>query len=45
MDDERLCDCGDCRHCNAYLSSDFDYDDAGCLICVGAGCPKCETED
>lgn len=25
--DERLCDCGDCRYCDAYLSSEYDFDD------------------
>jgi hypothetical protein len=38
--EERLCDCGNCRYCNAYLSSEYDYDEP--CSCNGAGCTKCE---
>jgi len=42
--EERSCDCGDCKYCNAYLSSDHDYetDEYVCSSCNGAGCGKCE---
>ena len=42
--DERLCYCGNCRYCNAFLSSEDDYsgDDYLCTRCNGAGCTKCE---
>lgn len=43
--DECLCDCGDCRYCNAYNTTDYDYqEDSGyaCTRCGGAGCLKCE---
>lgn len=42
--DERLCDCGNCRYCNAYLSSEDDYPDSeyGCSVCGGGGCHRCE---
>lgn len=39
--DERLCDCGDCRYCDAFLSSEDDYQGT-CTRCNGAGCTKCE---
>ncbi len=44
FNDERLCDCGKCRYCEAYLMSD---DDSGgpCTRCNGAGCGKCESEE
>lgn len=38
--EERLCDCGDCRYCNAFLSSEDDYE--GCSTCGGGGCMRCE---
>lgn len=43
-DDERLCDCGNCKYCNAYLSSDDDYktDEYECSRCNGGGCTSCE---
>lgn len=28
-DDSRSCHCGKCRYCNAYLSSEYDYDIMG----------------
>jgi hypothetical protein len=42
--DERICDCGDCRYCNAYDSSDYDYENEEyiCVRCNGAGCAYCE---
>ncbi len=42
--DERLCTCGKCRYCDAYLASDDDYetDDYECSTCNGGGCTKCE---
>ena len=42
--DERLCNCGDCRYCNAYLSSEDDYEGEGftCSTCNGGGCTRCE---
>lgn len=39
--DERLCDCGNCKYCDAYSSSEHDDDDV-CSRCNGAGCTKCE---
>lgn len=44
MDEERLCDCGECKYCNAHDSSDYDYEGEGfeCSICNGAGCMRCE---
>lgn len=42
MDEELLCDCGDCRYCNAHGMSDVDYD--SCWRCNGAGCGTCEAE-
>ena len=39
VNEERLCDCGNCRYCDAYLSSDYDYDEC---VCGGCGCIKCE---
>jgi hypothetical protein len=42
--EERLCDCGDCKYCDAFLSSEDDYQtkDYICSRCNGAGCTKCE---
>ena len=42
--EERLCDCGNCRYCDAHASSDHDYEteDYVCSRCNGAGCTKCE---
>jgi hypothetical protein len=43
MDDERLCDCGSCRYCDAFLSSEYDYDEGyECRACNGGGCHRCE---
>ena len=44
MDDERLCDCGECKYCTAYLSSEHDYetDEYVCRVCNGGGCMRCE---
>lgn len=44
MDDERLCDCGECKYCIAYLSSEHDYetDEYVCRVCNGGGCMRCE---
>lgn len=44
--EERLCDCGDCRYCDAYLSSEYDYEGEGflCSVCNGGGCHNCEDE-
>lgn len=44
MDDEKLCDCGNCKYCKAHNSSDYDYETAEyeCVRCNGAGCTKCE---
>lgn len=43
MSEERLCDCGECRYCNAHDSSEYDYeDDHVCSRCNGAGCARCE---
>lgn len=41
--EERLCHCGNCRYCDAYLSSEDDskFDDP-CRTCGGAGCVRCE---
>ncbi len=41
---ERLCDCGDCRYCDAVDSSEYDYEgeDFACSRCNGAGCTRCE---
>ena len=41
MNEERLCDCGECKYCNAHDSSEYDYDHA-CTRCNGAGCTRCE---
>lgn len=42
--DERQCDCNNCKYCKAYLSSDYDYEtkDYECSRCNGAGCTSCE---
>ena len=42
--EERACNCGKCKYCNACLSSDHDYegDDYMCSRCDGAGCTACE---
>jgi hypothetical protein len=42
--DELLCDCGNCKYCDAIQLSDDDYatDDYVCTRCNGAGCTKCE---
>lgn len=40
--EEPLCDCGDCRYCNAMASSEDDYTEGTCTRCNGAGCMKCE---
>ena len=42
--DERACECGNCRYCDAYLSSEYDYegDDYVCTTCNGGGCTRCE---
>ena len=44
IEDERLCSCGDCRYCDAYDSSDYDYEGENftCTICNGGGCIRCE---
>lgn len=44
VEDERLCDCGECRYCKAHDSSEYDYEteDYLCTRCNGAGCTKCE---
>jgi hypothetical protein len=39
--DERECDCGECRLCRAYLLSDDDSNQP-CPRCNGGGCGKCE---
>jgi len=46
MDDERACNCGDCRYCNAFLSSEDDYTgkDYDCITCGGGGCTRCEDD-
>ena len=40
---ERPCDCGDCRSCNAHALS--EHDDSSCSRCKGAGCGLCEKDD
>lgn len=42
--EEPLCDCGECRYCEAMSKSEDDYiaEDATCTRCNGAGCSKCE---
>ena len=42
MNEETLCDCGECKYCNAHDSSEYDYDDHACTRCNGAGCTRCE---
>lgn len=44
MEEERLCDCGECKYCEVFLSSDYDYDsdDYVCQSCGGGGCVRCE---
>lgn len=41
--EEKLCDCGSCRSCNAHATSELD--DTSCWRCEGAGCPTCERPD
>jgi hypothetical protein len=42
--EEPLCDCGQCKYCDAHSKSDDDYEDDNhvCSRCNGAGCTKCE---
>ena len=42
--DEPLCDCGTCKWCDAYHSSEHDHEgeDFVCSTCNGAGCFRCE---
>ncbi len=42
--DERICDCNDCKYCDVYRKSDYDYEtsDYLCSRCNGAGCTVCE---
>lgn len=44
MDDELLCDCGDCSYCRTVYASEYDYetDEYLCVRCNGAGCAACE---
>ena len=44
--EERLCDCGECKYCDAFLASEDDYrtEEYLCYLCNGAGCTKCEKE-
>lgn len=44
QNEDRVCHCGDCRYCDAFLSSDYDYetDEYLCSTCNGAGCARCE---
>ena len=43
MNEERLCDCGECKYCKTYDSSEYDYEDGYvCSSCNGAGCIRCE---
>ena len=46
MNEERMCDCGECKYCNAHGSSEYDYEtgEYDCTRCNGAGCTKCEEE-
>ena len=43
-EEEKLCDCGNCKYCKVLLESDHDYngDEYICSACNGAGCNKCE---
>lgn len=44
--DERLCECGECKYCKAFLSSDYDTDKDVCWSCKGnGGCIICEEKD
>ena len=42
--EEPLCDCGQCRYCDAYGSSEYDYEGENydCTACNGGGCMNCE---
>lgn len=40
--EEEVCDCGNCRSCDAHSMS--DYDDESCQ-CGGGGCSKCEFDE
>ena len=42
--EERLCECGECRYCDAYLLSEYDLEGEGfvCSACNGGGCFYCE---
>ena len=44
MEDERLCNCGNCKYCETFLSSDEDFETESylCSRCNGAGCGSCE---
>ena len=44
MNEEILCDCRECKYCNAHHSSEYDYEteEYSCTRCNGAGCVRCE---
>jgi len=42
--EEQLCNCGECKYCKAFFSSEYDYETSEyvCTTCGGGGCLKCE---